>query len=363
MKNTICLEAIVGIGSPELGQLALHSGARRATAPQVDVYQNGSAETYLLGPRVSDFAQPIERLDFLRVQDSPELRALAFTTLGKLLGPGAHTLAVNVGQPNLIMLDTGKAQTARRQLRSWLLGRHTYRLNGTEHALTETDVDIMAQPAGAYAAYAYDDAGQLTLSTADREATIAICDVGFNTVDVITLRGASILKAMTGGNTNGMRRAAEVLQQSIQERYGITLTRHQADHLLRQPRLETSRGFQDISREAALARQAAAGGVIDYITGLWGNGQQLSRVLFTGGGGEALRAELLQQYPHGQVLPEPVTANALGLARHARRRFKAAPCVVGLDPGFGAFKAVALHLYQRISLSNADRSNAQPPHP
>ncbi|MBN1919882.1 MAG: ParM/StbA family protein [Anaerolineae bacterium] len=340
MKGSVQIESVVGIGSTDLGLLSLHGNKRRTA--QIDVYQNGNGETYLIGAQVRDFAQPIERLDFLRVQDSPELRALTFTALGKLLSPDAHTIAVNFGLPNLVMLEIAQAQEARRNLRNWLLGTHQYRLNDQVHTLTISAVDIMAQPAGAYAAFAYDDQGRLTLAPQDREATIAICDIGFNTVDVLTLRGTTILKAMTGGNTAGMRRAAEVLMQSVQERYGIALSRHQADHLLRQPRLETNAGFQDLSREAELARQAAAGGVIDYITGLWGSGRQISRLLFTGGGAEALRKELLQQYPHGQVLPEPVLANALGLARHARRRFKEAAVVVGLDPGFGAIKAVAL---------------------
>lgn len=340
MKQQVRIESVVGVGSSNLGLLSLHGGKSRAA--RIDIYQNSNGETYLVGGQVRDFAQPIERLDFHRVQDCPELRALAFTALGRLLGSGIHNISVNVGLPNLIMLDTTQAQEARRNLRSWLLGTHQYQLNHQNLTLTISAVDIMAQPAGAYAAFAYDDHGQLMLAPQDREATIAICDIGFNTVDVLTLRGLSILKTMTGGNVIGMRRAAEVLLQSVQERYGVTLSRHEADHLLRYPRLETITGFQDLSREAELARQAAAGGVIDYITGLWGNGRQISRILFTGGGAEALRKELLQQYPHGQVLPEPVMSNALGLARHARRRFKESAVVVGLDPGFGGIKAVAL---------------------
>ena len=34
---------------------------------------------------------------------------------------------------------------------------------------------------------------------------------------------------------------------------------------------------------------------------------------------EALRDALVSQYPHGVILPEPVTANAVGLAIYARR--------------------------------------------
>ena len=54
----------------------------------------------------------------------------------------------------------------------------------------------------------------------------------------------------------------------------------------------------------------------------WGNGRQFTHLLFTGGGAETLRDDLLRQYPHGVVLPEPITANAIGLARYGVRVFK-----------------------------------------
>jgi len=85
-----------------------------------------------------------------------------------------------------------------------------------------------------------------------------------------------------------------------------------------------------------------AGAVIAFLESRWGNGRQFGHLLFTGGGAAALQSELLAQYPYGVVLPEPVTANATGLARYARRLSSDATLAIGLDPGFGGFKAVAL---------------------
>jgi len=66
-------------------------------------------------------------------------------------------------------------------------------------------------------------------------------------------------------------------------------------------------------------------------------------VLFAGGGAAALATELLQHYPHGMVLEDTLMANAIGLARAGWRRLsKVAPYVIGLDPGFGGFKAARL---------------------
>jgi hypothetical protein len=122
-----------------------------------------------------------------------------------------------------------------------------------------------------------------------------------------------------------MRRAAGILAQTVKRAVNIQLSLHQADDLLRErhPTLQTSQGEVDLTSVAGQALDAATGAVIAFLENHWGNGRQFRYLLFTGGGAEALRKDLLRQYPHGIVLPNAVTANALGLARYAQRAFKA----------------------------------------
>jgi hypothetical protein len=75
----------------------------------------------------------------------------------------------------------------------------------------------------------------------------------------------------------------------------------------------------DLCAAVRQARDAAAASVLMFIERQWGSGQQFAHVLFTGGGSEALKNHLLSHYPEGVVLPDPVMANALGLARYAIR--------------------------------------------
>ena len=83
--------------------------------------------------------------------------------------------------------------------------------------------------------------------------------------------------------------------------------------------IEQLTGEEQVRLLRALAEQTLGA---SFVERQWGNGRQFVHLLFTGGGAEALRATLLRQYPQGVVLPNAVTANALGLARYAARVFR-----------------------------------------
>jgi hypothetical protein len=103
----------------------------------------------------------------------------------------------------------------------------------------------------------------------------------------------------------------------------VGLSLHEADALLqhRGPRLYTAQGEQDLCAQVDQALGTTAAAVASFVERHWGNGRQFAHLLLTGGGAEALRETLLRHYPQGVILPNPVTANALGLARYAARVF------------------------------------------
>lgn len=127
----------------------------------------------------------------------------------------------------------------------------------------------------------------------------------------------------TGGDTLGLRRAAELLGSRVRREHGVALSLHEADALLgdRRPQLHTLAGTVSLEATARQALDATAGEILGFVESRWGQGRQFAYLLFTGGGAEALRSELTRLYPHGLVLPNPVTTNALGLARYAQRAF------------------------------------------
>jgi hypothetical protein len=270
-------------------------------------------------------------MDFLRLRDGPELRALFYDAFYGLLGEacreqkrrGQHRVNVMVGLPVEVMADREQARATLRALRGWMVTRHKYTVNGHEVTLDVENVKVMAQPAGTFFAWGLNNHGTWVRDRSALRAPVAICDIGFHTLDLFTVEGGEVVARFTGGDTVGMRRSAELIINALRTGHGVDLSLHEADALVRQrhPRLHTAGGEVKLRAQVDQALDTTAAAVVTFVERQWGNGRQFAHLLFTGGGAEALKGTLLRQYPHGVVLPNAVTANALGLARYAARVF------------------------------------------
>jgi hypothetical protein len=62
--------------------------------------------------------------------------------------------------------------------------------------------------------------------------------------DLFAVDGGEVVARFTGGDTAGMRRAAELIINTVRGKYGVELSLHEADTLLiqKRPRLYTSDG-------------------------------------------------------------------------------------------------------------------------
>jgi hypothetical protein len=321
IEHLAVVPSVVGIGDTDLGALNIGDlTTRRGRLPDRTAFDNVA---YLVGENVAEHARPVQRMDLHRLSNGPELRALFYDSIYRLLGAGQHEASLMIGLPVEVMSDRSLARSTLRSLRDWIVGAHSYTVNGDHVALTVHQVRAMAQPAGSFFAWGLDNAGNWRRGPGALKAPVAVCDIGFNTLDLFAIKGGSVTKRFTGGDTLGMRRAAETLRDVLRARYGRDISPHEADALLqeRDPVLYCSEGAIDIADQCDQARRNAAAGVVSYVEEHWGSGRQFAHLLFTGGGAAALRPELVRQYPHGVVLPDPVTANAVGLARYAVRSF------------------------------------------
>jgi len=228
------------------------------------------------------------------------------------------------GLPVEVLADRERAKATLRALRSWVIGEHRFTVNDAEVTLTVNDIRAMAQPAGAFFAWGLNDQGKWIKGKRNLKAPVAVCDVGFNTLDLFVVEGGEPVGRFTGGDTAGMRRAAELLTASVQTSCGIELSLHKADALMRQrqPKLHAAQGEINVRPLAIQAQDTAAAGVVRSSSGAGATAKRFAHLLFTGGGAASLEKRLLKQYPHGVVLPDAVTANAVGLVRYAARVFK-----------------------------------------
>ena len=114
---------------------------------------------YLVGPNVSDFAKPIDWLDFDRFKDSPELRATFYAAIYRIVNDGAHHLALALLME--VVQDKSVALQVERAMRQWLAGKHVFSVDGVETVLTITAIRAkIPQPVATWFDWGMDTKGQ-----------------------------------------------------------------------------------------------------------------------------------------------------------------------------------------------------------
>lgn len=318
--KTAYLPSVVGVGNTEIGLLDTSMGnSGRRHLPDETSFDG---VTYLVGENVANYAEPVERMDFQRLSDGHELRALFYTTMHHLLDNATNKdVRVMVGLPVEIMQDRKLAKATRRSLRKWMVGTHQYQVNGQENNLTITRVEVMPQPAGSYFCWGMNEQGRWSKGADTLRDMIAVCDIGFNTSDLFVLKSGQIVARYTAGQKAGIRRAAEQIIRIIKKNSGVILSLHEADAFLHQsnPTLSTADGVMDLGPIVDQARESVAASVLQFTERQWGDAKRFHHVLFTGGGSQVLSNFLGRAYPHGYVLNDAVVANATGLAKYGLR--------------------------------------------
>ncbi len=324
--HVVNIPASVGVGETDLFMLGVAGVATSASRATPYTVKWGET-TMLVGPGVHDYTRPVERLDFDRLGDVPEMRALTCAALALLCGPGETTLALVVGLP-VEVLDSDDAATMVRTLRKWLRGRLVFTLDQDFYILNVTQIKPAPQPLGTFLEWGFDDYGVWKRSKKDLMLPIAIMDIGFNSVDLFGVEGGKISRRYTVGQNLGIRRAAEAIKDLVKVDWSKDITKVQADDLIRRyirtrgrtADLPIRRGATNIAPRIKNAVDLYAGELISFVEGQWGNGSAFSHILITGGGGILMAKYFSRLYPHAQLMPSPETANARGLAKLANRQ-------------------------------------------
>ena len=312
--------AVVGVGKKERGVLGFPTPDSQLGRDKPLRVSYGGVE-YLVGQNIHLYARPVQRLDFLRLSEGPELRSLIYATLWSILGGGSWQVALVIGLPIQILLDQGQAEDVLQKLKSWLLAKHVFRVNDQSAEVTISQIQVVPQVMGTY--YVCLAGKNDSLRPAGPNVRFGIADIGFNTLDLIGIEDGNVIDRFTGGNTLGMRRAAETVVNAVREEVDVELSLQQADDLIvqackgQQSVIYHPEGETDVTRMVHQALDNAAASVCSFVERVWGNGRQFRHIVLTGGGAHALQEYLLKLYPCATLMRDPITANARGLAHWA----------------------------------------------
>lgn len=349
---TFSLPSVCGVGQVNAGGLGLAGvvHGRRSDLPHRVAFDQVE---YLVGHNVAFYARPIERMDFARFTEGPELKALLYAALYQALDGGVRIrrVALAIGLPVEVLQDAAQAVETERAMARWLVGRHKFALDDVNAEFEVVAIRAkIAQPVATWMDWGLNLDGQWARGHGTATMPVLVIDQGFNTLDVVAIEGGQISTRYTSGDTLGMRRAAEMTASNIERRHGVELSLHEADRLVRLA-LEGKKATvsvigqaTDVTAEVRQAINSLSTDVVRFVERNVGAGRKF-KVLLTGGGALALAPKLLSQWPHAEVVPDAVMANARGLAKLAQRsKFlvddekRVGLRLLGLDPGFGAVK-------------------------
>lgn len=320
--KTVSVPSVVGIGETKATGMA--GAFMRGTKALPDRVQFDEVE-YLVGENVEKFARPVERIDLERFTDGPELRALMYAALYRLIDGGSHVVAVAIGMPVQCLMDKEEAAAIERKMAAWLLGVHRFEFNGKDARIEIVNIRAkIPQPAGTRFNWGLDERGNWTRGKQALLAPTLVIDQGFSTLDIFAMKGGEINQVNTAGAQLGMRRACEILAQALERKYHVSIGLHEADEAL----LSSLDGRKcltwvhgeetDVSAEAKAAIDAIGSEVIRFIDARISDVGKY-KVLITGGGALSIGNRLARHISGAEVMSEPRLSNVLGLAKLAQR--------------------------------------------
>lgn len=283
-------------------------GLKNSTRP-LEVHS--SFGSFYVGQTAHAYGRAVENLNFDRLTGTPEMRALLYAALVRYqaqYGPFDDSLSLIVGLP-LQMQFGDSAADYREGVRAWLKGTHEFTIDGITHRVEIAKVKQTSQPVGALYDYVLGEEGQMLSERGSvLLSEVAVVSVGFNTVELLGIKGQKPIYNFTGGNTAGVRRLLELINTDGLHSLG------ELDADLREGLL------RDELNQAMPTWASEVNGVIEK---RWGSrpDRRFSKIIVVGGGALLLRDLLTAQFGHkAWVAPDPVLSIAHGLWKLSEMR-------------------------------------------
>lgn len=290
---------------------------------QVDMPDGSS---YLVGHNIAAFTTAIPQMDFNRFSDSIELRANLYGLFSRVFDSGRSDTSILLTLPVEALQPAEMANQVERGVKAWLVGEHSFQVNGQPFTITVHRVRCkMPQPVAIWCDWGFDFAGSWMRGSEALKAPYLIIDPGFNTLDMVLIQNRQIITRLSGGEKFGMRIAAQRLAQLLKDKYDLGLDLYQADELIKMGRgakkISTYVGGQpvDISPLVRQAFDSLKADSLAFVEAAVKNAAA-SKNIMAGGGAILLGPALAAQFKGNlETLPDPVMAGARGGSKIAAR--------------------------------------------
>jgi len=153
---------------------------------------------------------------------------------------------------------------------------------------------------------------------ADRVAApVAIVDIGGRTTDYVVVQDQGIVHSASGSLKCGLLDVKAQVAQSIQDTFDLdTLSEQRMALALEQHRIRLHGKDHDVTELVHIAQGELVERIHSETRRLLGQGAELERILFVGGGSAALAAEIANWFPHQCIAEHPAFANARGMLKY-----------------------------------------------
>lgn len=257
--------------------------------------------SFYVGGGSHDWGRPVENLGYDRLTGAPETHALFYGSLTRFMqeyGSLKAPLSMIVGMP-LEPLTGTDANANVKAVRKWMEGNHAWHADGEAYQVEIAQVTVTSQPVGALFDYLLDEDGKFVRERKNAfKKEVGIISVGFNTVELLVVRGKQPVQRFTAGTTAGVRRLLEIVNTNRLYSLG------ELDSQLRRGSLDVKDALPVWEREVT--------GVIDKY---WGDAwKRFEKVLLVGGGAMLLKKTLPYRFNGKAFVPaDPVLSIARGL--------------------------------------------------
>lgn len=277
-------------------------GLKQAERPLIVETTDGE---FYVGAHTHQYGRLVENLNFDRLNNSPEIRALlygAWTKYMQAYGIFDAPLSLMVALPIQTMGEDMREY--RKSICEWLRDSHTWKADGVSYGVTVDRVRTNSQPALALFDFVLDDAAvRIPKHNFALNSEIGIISVGFNTVELMVVENSTVTEAATGGEKFGVRRLLELLNPNKKYKLG------HLEMKLREGTLNYQEKLPTWANEV--------NGVIEEI---WDKALDRFPAILVVGGGPLLLGDYLRLQGKGIVLDNPVMAIARGSDKFNRAK-------------------------------------------